>query len=292
MPNLDYDVIIVGSGPAGLTAGASLARAGRRTLVLERDVYGGALQHIDAITDYRAYPDGITGADLASALLEQATGAGVKLEQAEVNGVEVFSRSRFVATTEGRGFSCGVVILAGGARFSSLGLPAEARLRGRGVIDCTPCDAGFYVGKPVVVVGSGDYAERDARYFSSVGAQVRLLPSVDAIFGDERVEGVVYQSEKVAAAGIAVRIGTQPNTEWLADLLELDADGRVPVNADMETESRFVLAVGDLRNGCSQTVAGAAADGEAAARRALALQADQYTGHVWEAVQTHHPEAR
>jgi thioredoxin reductase (NADPH) len=271
MPNLDYDVIIVGSGPAGLAAGSSLARAGRRTLVLERDVYGGALQHISSIADYSAYPDGISGADLASALLEQATAAGVQLDQAEVNGVEVFSRSRFVATTEGRGFSCGVVILAGGCRFISLGLPAEARLRGRGVIDCTPCDAGFYIGKPVVVVGAGDYAERDARYFTSVGAQVRLLPSVDAIFGEERVEGVAYQSETVAAAGIAVRIGTQPNTEWLADLLELDADGRVPVNAELETELRFVLAVGDLRGGSASTVAGAVADGQIAAQRAMIL---------------------
>jgi thioredoxin reductase (NADPH) len=274
MPKLDYDVIIVGSGPAGLTAGSSLARAGRRTLVLERDVYGGALQHIVSVRDYSAYADGISGADLASALLEQATVAGVKLDQAEVSGVEVFSRSRFVATTEGRGFSCGVVILAGGSRFISLGLPAEARLRGRGVIDCTPCDAGFYVGKPVVVVGSGDYAHRDARYFTSVGAQVRLLPSVDAIFGEERVEGVAYQSEKVAAAGVAVRIGTEPNTDWLADLLELDADGRVPVSPRMETEAPFVLAVGDLRGGSLQTVAGAVADGEAAASRALALLAE------------------
>jgi thioredoxin reductase (NADPH) len=274
MPNLDYDVIIVGSGPSGLTAGASLARAGRRTLVLERDVYGGALQHISSIRDYSAYPDGISGADLASALLERATDAGVKLEQAEVNGVEVFSRSRFVATTEGRGFSCGVVIVASGCRFISLGLPAEARLRGRGVIDCTPCDAGFYVGKPVVVVGSGEYAERDARYFLEVGAQVRQLPSVDAILGDERVEGVRYLAEQVPAAGIAVRIGTEPNTEWLADLLELDADGRVPVNARMQTEAPFVLAIGDLRNGSSQTVGGAVADGDAAARRAMELLAD------------------
>jgi thioredoxin reductase (NADPH) len=274
MPNLDYDVIIVGSGPGGLTAGSTLARAGRRTLVLERDVYGGALQHIDAIKDYSAYPDGISGADLASALLERATGAGVKLDQAEVAGVEVFSRSRFVATSQGRGFSCGVVILAGGSRFVSLGLPAETRLRGRGVIDCTPCDAGFYIGKPVVVVGTSEFAERDARYFAEVGAQVRRLPSVDAILGDERVEGVTYLAEKVPAAGIAVRIGTQPNTEWLADVLELDADGRVPVNMLMETEARFVLAVGALRSGSSLTVAGAVADGEAAAARALALLAD------------------
>jgi thioredoxin reductase (NADPH) len=269
--SLDYDVIIVGSGPAGLTAGSVLARAGRRTLVLERDVYGGALQHIDRIDDYAKYPDGLTGADLATALLDQASTDGALLEQADVSGVEVFSRSRFVATSEGRGLSCGVVILAGGTRFRSLGLPAESRLRGRGVIDCTPCDAGFYIGKPVVVVGTSAYAERDARYFNAMGAQVRVLPSVDAILGDERVEGVMYQAEKVTAAGIAVRLGLVPNTAWLSDLVDLDGDCRVPVNGSMDTELRFVLAAGDLRSGSACTVAAAVADGEIAAARALTL---------------------
>jgi thioredoxin reductase (NADPH) len=272
--NLDYDVIVVGSGPAGLTAGSVLCRAGRRTLVLERDVYGGALQHIDRVEDYAAFPEGITGADLATALLDQATADGVTLDQADVTGIEVFSRSRFVATSEGRGLSCGVVILAGGSRFRSLGLPAETRLRGRGVIDCTPCDAGFYVDKAVVVVGSGAYAQRDARYFTAMGAQVRLLPSIDSIIGDERVEGVTYQSQKVAAAGIAVRLGTQPNTEWLANLLDLDPDQHVPVTASMDTEVRYVLAAGDLRSSSPGSVAAAVADGEAAATRALALLAE------------------
>jgi thioredoxin reductase (NADPH) len=274
MAAFDYDVIIVGSGPAGLTAGSVLAGAGRRTLVLERDVYGGALQHIDRIDDYSKYPNGITGADLATALLDQASADGVLLDQADVTGVEVFSRSRFVATSEGRGLSCGVVILAGGTRFRSLGLPAEMRLRGRGVIDCTPCDAGFYIGKPVVVVGSGAYAERDARYFSAMGAEVRVLPSVDAILGEERVEGVMYQTEKVTAAGVAVRLGLVPNTEWVSDMLELDSDSRVPVDPSMDTEVRFVLAAGDLRSGSPCTVAAAVADGEIAAAQALRLLGD------------------
>src|SRR5438105_12576647 len=140
MAVFDYDVVVVGSGPAGLTAGSWLARGGRRVLVLDCDVYGGALQHIDRIDDYEPYPAGITGADLASALLDEATANGVTLDQAEVSGVDVFSRSRWVACEDGRGFSCGVVILAGGTRFRSLGLPAETKLKGRGIIDCTPCD--------------------------------------------------------------------------------------------------------------------------------------------------------
>lgn len=274
MPGFDWDVVIVGSGPAGLSAGSALSRAGRRTLVLERDVYGGALQHVDWIADYATYPQGISGADLATALLEQATADGVTLEQADVTGVEVFSQSRWVATSEGRGFSCGVVILAGGSRFQRLGLAEEDRLRGRGIIDCTPCDAGFYIGKPVVVVGSGEYASRDQAYLHKLGVDVTLLPSVEAIVGQERVEAVVHASQKIPAVGVAVRIGTEPNTQWLADLLELDADGHILVNQEFQTELRYVLAAGDIRVANSGSVAGAIADGEAAARRAMALLAE------------------
>jgi thioredoxin reductase (NADPH) len=290
----DYDAIVVGSGPAGLTAGSLLARAGQRVLVLEHDVYGGALQHVDRIDDFDPYPQGISGADLASALLDQATADGVTLDHADVRGVEVFSRSRWVACSDGRGFSCGVVILCGGARFRSLGLPAEKRLRGRGIIECTPCDAGLYRGKSVVVVGSDDYAARDAQHLARMGARVTLLAEaeqltteralrnvdvrfdarVESIVGDERVEGVIFSAgsqQDVAAAGIAVRIGLEPNTDWLVDLVELDSERRIPVDDRTDTELRFVQAAGDIRSGTSQTVAGAAADGRQAAARASEL---------------------
>jgi thioredoxin reductase (NADPH) len=302
VPALEYDAIIIGSGPAGLTAGSLLSRAGHRTLLLERDVYGGALQHVDRIDDYPPYAGGISGADLASELIDDASASGLLLLQADAAGVEVFSRSRWVTTTEGRGFSCGVVIVAGGARFRSLGLPAEDRLRGRGLIDCTPCDAGFYANKRVVVVGSDDYALRDALHLAGAGALVTLLAPasqleaspgwqsralaaehidlcysarVESIVGDDRVEGVVYtsagQRQQLPAAGVSVRLGAQPNTEWLTDLLELDADKRVAVTADLETEARFVLAAGDIRSGSRLGVAGAVADGQTVAATAIDL---------------------
>jgi thioredoxin reductase (NADPH) len=274
--SFDYDVVIVGSGPAGLSAGCALSRGGHRTLVLERDVYGGALQHVDWIADYAANPAGISGADLASALLEEATADGVTLQQADVSGVEVFSRSRWVATSEGRGVSCGVVVLAGGSRFKRLGLPEEERLRGRGMIECTPCDAGFYIGKPVVVVGTGDFATRDAAYLRKLGVDVTRFDWLDAIVGQERVESVQYGSQQLPAVGVAVRVGTQPNTEWLADLLELDAEGRIPVDEAFDTELEWVVAAGDIRGGSPLSVAAAVADGEAAARRAAQLLATLY----------------
>jgi thioredoxin reductase (NADPH) len=301
----DYDVVIVGGGPAGLTAGLHLSRAGRKTLLLEKELYGGSLQHTDFIDDYPGFPDGITGAQLASQMIEHASASGLTLDQADVTGVELFSRSRYVACSDGRGFSCGVVIIAGGLRFRTLGLPAEETFRGRGVIDCTPCDSGFFVDRPVVIVGSTDFAVRDAVHLASVGAHVTLLSDsaelhastrwqtrlgeangvtikyatrVESIVGSDRVEAVEVASdanrERLPTVGIAVRLGTEPATAWLEDVVDLAADRRVVVNACLETSGRFVLAAGDIRHGAHSTIAAAVGDGANAAARAEKLLAE------------------
>ena len=290
----DYDVVIVGAGPAGLTAALHLAQAGHPTIALERDMFGGNLQHTARIDDYSAYPDGITGANLAAKMIEQATSAGVVLEQAEVSGIELFSRSRWVACADGRGFSCKVVILAGGTRYQQLGLPNEERLRGRGVIDCTPCDGGFFVGESVAVYGSSRYAMADATYLASLGAKVTLLaPETDVpptddidfrggvhlvgILGDDRVDGVVWmaaatqQEEKLAVRGVAIRTASVPNTEQLSDVVDCDPDGRIVTDAHLETSAAYVLACGDIRAGSRGGVASAVEDGSRAAHEAIRL---------------------
>jgi thioredoxin reductase (NADPH) len=287
--------VIVGSGPAGLTAGLHLSRAGHRALVLEKELYGGNLQHTGQIDDYPGYPDGIAGAQLAGQMIEQATASGVTLNQGEVTGVELFSGSRWVACSDGRGFSCGVVILACGTHYTRLGLVNEEKLRGRGVVDCTPCDAGFFVNRDVVVYGSNDYALRDALYLFEVGARVTLLSPddnvqvrdfrfrvyrgvrLDAIVGSDRVEGVRYSvlangaQEHLPAAGVLIRIGTEPSTDGLQDVVELDSAHHVIANAQLETSAPHVLACGDVRSGARQTIAAAIDEGARAAARAREL---------------------
>jgi thioredoxin reductase (NADPH) len=279
----DYDVVIVGSGPAGLAAGVHLCRAGHRALVLEKELYGGNLQHTTQIDDYPGFPNGITGAQLAGEMLDQATASGVKLEQGEVSGVEIFSKSRWVACSDGRAFSCGVVILACGTHYTKLGLANEEKFRGRGVVDCTPCDAGFFVDRDVVVYGSHEYALRDARYLADLGARVTLLSPedvrLDAIVGSDRVEGVVYSvaatgtQHHLRAHGVFIRIGTEPSSDGLDEIVELDPAQHVITNAQLETSAPYVLACGDVRSGAQRTIAAAIDDGARAAARASALLA-------------------
>jgi thioredoxin reductase (NADPH) len=306
MAAFDYDVVVVGGGPAGLTAGLHLGRAGRRAVILEREMFGGNLQHTGRIEDHPEFPEGITGAQLAARMIESATACGATFEQAEVSGIELFSRSRWVACSDGRGFSCGVVILAGGTHYTKLGLSNEDRFRGRGVVDCTPCDGGFFVDRDVVVYGSTDHAVSDAVYLGDLGARVTLLaPEPDlhageplharvashpairirqglrlkAILGDDRLEGLVCTDaatgaeEQIAAQGLLVRVGSRPSSEVLADVVDLDEAGHVVTNTRFETSAGFVLACGDIRSGTEQRIVAAVGEGAGAAERALELLA-------------------
>jgi thioredoxin reductase (NADPH) len=306
MPGLDYDVVIVGGGPAGLTAGLFLSRAGRRALLLERGTYGGSLGDVDVVEDYPGLSGEVTGAQLGAAMAEQAAAAGLELQQAEVTGIELFSRGRWVVRDDGRSHSAGVVVLAAGTRFRKLGVPGEERLRGRGVIDCTPCDAGLFRGRTVAVCGSDDHALADALHLARLAERVQVLARsptllagrllrdraaaqpriavrcgvrVEEILGAERVEGLMLTDvatgagERMTVDGVVVRVGSEPNTDAVADALDLDAGGRVVVNGALETSTPFVLAAGDVRAGSRPRIAAAAGDGAAAAMRAEELLA-------------------
>ena len=135
----DWEAIIIGGGPAGLTAGLYLSRANRRTLLLDMDTVGGYIRNIELLENYPGFRDGIAGAQLASEMVKQATKYGLQTENAEVTGLEIFSGTRYVGCSRGQGFTTNVVIIAGGSRHKKLGVPGEEEFVGKGIFSCAFC---------------------------------------------------------------------------------------------------------------------------------------------------------
>jgi thioredoxin reductase (NADPH) len=289
----DRDVVIIGGGPAGLTAGLYLGRANRRVLLLDKDAPGGYIRNIALIENYPGFPDGVPGAQLAAGMVEQARRYGLEAEIAEVTGLEVFSGTRYVGCSRGQGFTTGVVIIAGGSKNKKLGVPGEAELAGRGVFECAFCDGGHYADKVVAVCGGGDSGVSEALYMAKIATKVVLIEAlpaltaagvlqdrvkaapnievrcglrVEAISGTEKVEAIEVAAdgggkETIKTDGVLVHIGLEPDTGYLEGVVPLDERGQVIVNGDMETEAPYVLAAGDVRSGSPRQVAAAVGDG-------------------------------
>jgi thioredoxin reductase (NADPH) len=298
----DWDVVIIGGGPAGLTAALYLCRAKRRTLLLERDTAGGYIRNIELIENYPGFTDGVSGAQLASEMVRQAEKYGLQTELAEVTGIEVFSGTRYVGCSRGQGFTTSVVIIAGGSKNKKLGVPGEAELSGKGVFECAFCDGGHYAGRVVAVCGGGDAGVTEALYMAKIASKVVVIEAmpeltatavlqdrlialsnvevrtgtvVEAITGNEKVETITLASgekkKTLKVDGVLVHIGLEPNTDYLDGVVPLDDHGQVIVNDRMESEVPYILAAGDIRSGSPRQVVAAVGDGAIAAITAQKL---------------------
>jgi thioredoxin reductase (NADPH) len=298
----DWDVIIIGGGPAGLTAGLYLGRANRRTLLLDKDTAGGYIRNIELIENYPGFADGVSGAQLASKMVSQATRYGLQIENAEVTGIELFSGTRYVGCSGGQGFTTNVIIIAGGSKNKKLGVPGEAELAGKGVFECAFCDGGHFAGKVVAVCGGGDAGVTEALYMSKIASKVILIEAmpgltaaailqdrikankkisvrcgttVEAITGKDKVEAIELtlgkKKETLKVGGVLVHIGLDPNTDYLEGVVPLDKNGQVIVNVKMESEVPYIFAVGDIRSGSPRQVVAAVGDGAIAAINAERL---------------------
>jgi thioredoxin reductase (NADPH) len=292
----DWDVVIIGGGPAGLTSGLYLSRAKRRTLLLDKDTAGGYIRNVELIENYPGFVEGISGAQLASDMVTQAKKYGLQIENAEVTGIELFSGSRYVACANGLGFTTNVIIIAGGSINKKLGVPGEAELAGKGVFECAFCDGSHYAGKVVAVCGGGDAGVTEALYMSKIASKVILIEAmpkltatailqdrlaanpkieiyrgskVEAITGKDKVEAVELttgkKKETLKMDGVLVHIGLEPNTSYLEGIVPLDKQGQIIVNEKMESQVPYIFAAGDIRSGSPRQVVAAVGDGAIAA---------------------------
>ncbi|MFC2050932.1 thioredoxin-disulfide reductase [Chloroflexota bacterium] len=295
-----YEVIIIGGGPGGLTAGLYASRAGLKTLLFERGLFGGQIVNARQVDNYPGFPEGISGGELASLIHRQAIKYGLETVTAEVTAITP-GPIHNVVTAEGN-FEAEAVIIAAGSEYRKLGVPGEEKLLGRGVSYCATCDAFFFRDQDVAVVGGGDTAITDALELSEHAskvyiihrrdqlragqvlqkvafAQPKLKPIwdtvVDEITGEDKLSGLRLRNVKTGettdlqVAGVFVAIGLEPNSRCFAGTVELNETGNIKTNELMETSAPGIFAVGDIRKNSARQVTSAVGDGATAALSAF-----------------------
>ena len=293
----EYDVIIVGGGPAGLTAGIYTARARLRTLLVEKGVIGGQIANAELVENFPGFPDGMSGFELGQLMEKQASKHGLETLVAGVFGIELDRHDKVVRTTEGV-FQARALIIAGGSEHRKLGVPGEEEFLGKGVSYCATCDGAFFSDQAVAMVGGGDAAITEALFLTRFASKVTVIhrrdqlragallreraaanPKLDflwnsvveAIIGDSEVNALQLRNVKTGVrstldvSGIFVSIGQHPNTDYLRGLLSLDENGQVITNDRMETQIPGIFAAGDIRHNSARQAITAAGDGATAA---------------------------
>lgn len=259
-----YDVIIIGSGPAGYTAAVYTSRAFLKTLIISGQQLGGQLTTTTEVENFPGFPEGITGPKLMLDMKTQVERFGTEIVAATVTSVKRQETSKtFIITADEKEYEAKTVIIASGATAMYLGLPSETKLVGKGVSACATCDGFFFRGKEVVVVGGGDTAMEEATFLSKFATKVTIVHRreefraspimlerakndpkitmlankiIEEILGDSTVTGVRIKDtvtgtvEEYPTQGVFLAIGHKPNTEFLKDIVSLDKKGYVPVH--------------------------------------------------------------
>ncbi|HLZ71629.1 MAG TPA: FAD-dependent oxidoreductase [Dehalococcoidia bacterium] len=294
----ETDLLIVGGGAAGLSAGLYAARSRIDTLLLERMGPGGQLVNVDRVENYPGFPDGIAGHELGPLMAQQAMDAGLAFAYGEAQALRpgAGADGRHLVETDGETFAACAVILAGGSTLARLGVPGEQEFEGRGVSYCATCDGEFFRDRPVVVVGGGDSALDEALYLAEIASSVTIVhrrlsfrgarvmqerilghpkcrvlwnATVGAIVGEETVSGVELTTgegaSRLDAGGVFIYVGLNPNTAWLQGAVDLDGGGHVVSDGRLQSSVPGVFVAGDLRQFSARQVAASVGDGATAA---------------------------
>ncbi len=291
-----YDLIVVGGGPAGLTAALYALRAGKSVLVIEKSTFGGQITWSPKVENFPTIPS-ISGAELGDRLTSQVLEQGAELELDEVVGVELDGDIKRVKTDFGGTFEAKALIIAAGARPRTLGIPGEEELMGAGVCFCAVCDGAFYKGKAVAVNGGGNSALQDALLLSDTCSKVYLIhrrdkfrgearlvealraranvelvlnSSVTGLLGQDELSGIVVtdnagNSRRLDVEGLFVAIGHAPDNGVFSQLIDLDDGGYADSDESCTTKTPGVFAAGDCRRKTVRQLTTAAADGSCAA---------------------------
>ena len=295
-----YEVIIIGGGPAGLTAGLYTSRAGLKSLLIERGIFGGQMVNATLVENYPGFPEGISGSELGSLMQQQAVRYGLEVVTAEVTSLAQ-EQPYSVSTTEGS-FEAAAIIIAAGSEYRKLGVIGEERLSGHGVSYCATCDGFFFRGREVAVVGGGDTAITDAleltRHVSKVYvihrrdqlragqvlqqgafAQPKLefiwSTVVEEVLGEKLLSGLKLRNVKTGqqsileVAGVFVAVGLMPNSQLFFNIVDLDDAGYIITDEMMATSAPGIFAAGDIRRNSARQIASAVGDGVTAAMSAF-----------------------
>ena len=294
-----YDIIIVGGGPAGLTAAVYARRAGKRVLVVEKDGFGGQITQSPRVENFPGFAS-VSGTELADRLLSQAMDQGAEVELEEVVTIRTEGAVKTVLCASGASFTAKAVILAAGAKPRTLGVEREAELTGSGVSYCAVCDGAFYKNAAVAVVGGGSSALQDALLLSETCERVYLIhrrdsfrgeqalaaalqkrgnvelvlnAKVRALLGGDELTGVVVEqngaARELAVEGLFVAVGGQPDLDAFAPLLARDAAGYADAGEDCRTPTAGLFVAGDCRRKAVRQLTTAVADGAVAALSAV-----------------------
>jgi thioredoxin reductase (NADPH) len=304
-----FDIAIVGAGGAGLTAAIYAARSARSTVVFEGRVTGGQIATTDIVENFPGFPAGVNGFDLAQAFLQQAERFGAELVYEQVDSLERLDDGTFHILAGGEEYRARAVIATAGADYNHLGVPGEEEFVGRGVSYCATCDAAFFQGQEVAVVGGGDSALDEGLFVTRYASKVHVIhrrdtlrasallqeramanPRMDFIWdtvvetiaGTDQVEALELRNVKTGertrlpVGAVFIFIGQTPNSHILKGLVELDAGGHAIVDLNMRTSLPGLFVAGDLRTQAARQLISAAGDGATAAISAEHYLAERF----------------
>ena len=296
-PNKEYDVVIIGGGPAGLSAGLYTSRARLKSLLIERGMVGGQILNAEQVENYPGFPEGISGYDLTQLMHQQATKFGLETITAEATGIELQGEQKVLKTTEGN-IIARAVIIANGSERHKLGVPGEEEFTGKGVSYCATCDAAFFREQPVAVIGGGNAAITEAIQLTKFASKVTVIhrrdqlratrilqekafaePKIEFLWDTvvEEIEGEGFvkrvrlrnvksgQKSSLDVAGVFISVGFRPNTDYLKGIVPLDDKGVIITNDQQETGVGGIFAAGDICRKSIWQVIVAAGDGAVAA---------------------------